>query len=218
MEREERRARAAQRAREDIVTAALEVLAEVDIAACRVEEIADRAGYSPGALYTYFRSKEDLLVAALERMNDEITAPFEEPPDEPAEFVPALTRVITESLSFLGRYRALMFAMFAGGRMSMVAHIGAALPERLRMQRETMIAQVDAWMTRGVELGVLAPEPAPKTYMYALMSLVRGLVEQWLESEEEVPPADLAQRAMAMFLNGARKRDDDPGEENGSGT
>jgi len=55
-----RRAPAVRDTRERVLTAALEVFTDRGYAAATVEEIAERAGMTKGAVYYWFRDKEDL--------------------------------------------------------------------------------------------------------------------------------------------------------------
>lgn len=59
------------RTRALVLAAAREVFAERGIAAAALEEIADRAGYSRGAVYANFSTKEDLAMAVLDDWLDE---------------------------------------------------------------------------------------------------------------------------------------------------
>jgi AcrR family transcriptional regulator len=71
-----RAARAQRReAREELLAAALRVFARHGYREAGVDEIAAEAGYSKGALYWYFSSKEQLLQALLE---ERIDAPMRE--------------------------------------------------------------------------------------------------------------------------------------------
>ena len=63
-----RRAEAAQRhKREAIIEAAMRVFAEAGVESTSIRAIATRAGYTPGALYSYFDDKEALVSACLSR-------------------------------------------------------------------------------------------------------------------------------------------------------
>jgi AcrR family transcriptional regulator len=57
-------------AREELLTSALHVFARRGYDQAGVDEIASQAGYSKGALYWHFASKEELLVALLEERID----------------------------------------------------------------------------------------------------------------------------------------------------
>jgi len=64
LDRRTRRARAEQRdGREALLRAAVEVLSERGYRDASVYEIAARAGYSKGAFYWHFPSKDDLFFA-----------------------------------------------------------------------------------------------------------------------------------------------------------
>src|SRR3954447_22063302 len=76
LDRRTRAARAERRgARDELLAAALRVFASRGYQQAGVDEIAAAAGYSKGALYWHFSSKEDLLLALLE---ERIDAPMRE--------------------------------------------------------------------------------------------------------------------------------------------
>ena len=73
-ERRERLQRAqADARREHVLAAAREAFVELGLEGASLREIARRAGYTAGAIYRYFASKEDvyatLLAESLERLN-----------------------------------------------------------------------------------------------------------------------------------------------------
>jgi AcrR family transcriptional regulator len=75
--------------RDDILTAAREVLLERGAADLSLREIASRAGFSPGALYKYFAGKDDLISALAEKALGVLAQELESvptglPPDERA--------------------------------------------------------------------------------------------------------------------------------------
>ena len=89
-ERLDRRTRAARakglEGRDEILSAALRVFARRAYRQASVDEIADAAGYSKGALYWHFSDKEDLLLTLLEERVDapmrELVALLESAPPE----------------------------------------------------------------------------------------------------------------------------------------
>lgn len=64
-----------------ILAAAKEVFEEHGLEGANVREIAKRAGYTPGAIYSYFTSKEEiygaLLADSLERLNEAVSNSME---------------------------------------------------------------------------------------------------------------------------------------------
>src|SRR5215472_2564287 len=67
-----------ERTRQRLLDIAVEVFMEKGFARASVEEIAERAGYSKGAVYSNFASKEDLALAVLDRRNEQQLAVLSE--------------------------------------------------------------------------------------------------------------------------------------------
>jgi len=65
-----RRTRARQRTRDALITAAMRVFARDGYAGASVDAIAAQAGYTVGALYSNFATKQDLFLAVFERHCD----------------------------------------------------------------------------------------------------------------------------------------------------
>ena len=72
--REERR----EQTRERLIEAADELFRHVGFHPTTLDRIADRAGYTKGAVYSNFKSKEDLFFAVYERRADGVVAVVEE--------------------------------------------------------------------------------------------------------------------------------------------
>ncbi|HEX7735711.1 MAG TPA: helix-turn-helix domain-containing protein [Ktedonobacteraceae bacterium] len=105
---------------EQIIDAALRVFAEKGFARATNRDIAREAGITTGLIYYYFKSKEDLLKAALEERSPlQVMAHIpqellEQPPDV---FLPVLiTRVldVVENSSFVEMIRVLLPEMLHG--------------------------------------------------------------------------------------------------------
>ena len=62
-----------ERRRDDLIAAALQLVAEGGAQAATVRAIADRAGVTPGLIRHYFQTKEDLTRAAYHRLMDQMT-------------------------------------------------------------------------------------------------------------------------------------------------
>jgi AcrR family transcriptional regulator len=58
-----------------ILAATLELIAEVGVRDFRMDDVADRAGVGKGAIYRRYRSKDELVAAAVAALVSEITVP-----------------------------------------------------------------------------------------------------------------------------------------------
>jgi AcrR family transcriptional regulator len=63
------------RADRSIVSAALDVIAEQGVHAFRMDDVAERAGVGKGAIYRRYRSKDELVTAAVAELVSEIAVP-----------------------------------------------------------------------------------------------------------------------------------------------
>lgn len=96
--------------REHILQSARSAFFELGLERASLREIAKRAGYTAGAIYSYFQSKEDvyaaLLAESLERLNQHVSSaqlPLRLPPN-PAE-TPAANELRLRALAFFDFYR-----------------------------------------------------------------------------------------------------------------
>lgn len=146
--------------RTDVLAAAREVFAESGYHRASLEAIARRAGFSKGAVYSNFDSKDDLFLALLEPEADQmaglLTGLIKPTGDLDAD-IAALAEVI-ETLT-VSSPATLLFAEFrahaardhdlaarlAAIRTSMVAHVGELLVAELaRMDAVLLVSPADA--------------------------------------------------------------------------
>ena len=71
------RARRPEARPDEILDAALGAFSELGFAGARIDDVAARAGLSKGAVYLYFKSKEDLLMALVRRLADRVVGAAE---------------------------------------------------------------------------------------------------------------------------------------------
>lgn len=72
-ERQQRQGRASAMRREQLLDVAFGLFEEVGSQGFNMRDMAQRAGYTPGALYAYFRGKETILRALRQRVIDQLT-------------------------------------------------------------------------------------------------------------------------------------------------
>jgi AcrR family transcriptional regulator len=91
-----------ERTREDLVAAADELFTTRGFHATALDQIAARAGYTKGAVYSNFASKEDLFFAVFERRSEEMRRIIESlfAEHEPGD---ALDRLASETIERRGR-------------------------------------------------------------------------------------------------------------------
>jgi AcrR family transcriptional regulator len=191
--------------RERILDASAAVFQRVGFAAATMEEIARESEYSTGALYNYFKGKEEIFVAALEQATARFDGVF-------AEAVPA-------GLDFEHRLRWRMARItevaFATRGLIMVMNGGEGPPSlgayAPRVQQcEAQAPQLwEALLAEGQSEGCLRVDLAPRMLAEALMGMVKGVLAPMIVAPHP-PTLDVLQSATArlidLFLHGAQHR------------
>jgi len=170
------RAESKARTRRQLLDAAAKVFARKGFAGTSVEEIAETAGYSVGAFYSNFESKEQLLVELMVAQRSEriaaITAIFA-PPDQDLEAqLVSLTHLLAEIAD--------QGPAFAGPPGEFAIH-----PMRSPATRRAVTSQMrgQADELEGLLAGVLehqgvAPGVSSRTVTNVVLALVQGLVRR----------------------------------------
>ncbi len=97
-----------QQTREALLRAALELFVERGIDGPSLDAICERAGYTRGAFYVHFSSREDLLVGVMERILMEFTDSIIQTTDAGGDLVRSVTH-FAERVEALGRSDASPF-------------------------------------------------------------------------------------------------------------
>jgi AcrR family transcriptional regulator len=188
--------------RRALLDAARDVFGRRGYGGASLEEIADEAGYSRGALYHHFDSKEDLFLALLdERLTErvrEIDRAFSEGAETKEATVEQAQRAAREAVDAFRQnheWRALY--------LEFVAH--ADRDPRFRRQLALRAAACRDALTRVVqsradELGLKLPMPAEHLAV-AIEGLAHGLATQEMIDPDTVPD-ELFGTMLAYLLRG----------------
>jgi AcrR family transcriptional regulator len=186
--------------RTDLVRSAEAVFAEQGFAAASVEAIAERAGYSTGAIYSNFAGKEDLFLALLDERMTTRTEEIRRAIQPEADVDATLGRGAREFMQMLQQdpqWFLLLFEFWTYAarrpafRERFVEHyraIHAALTEVV----ETTVNRL------GIDLGVPPAEAA-----MVLKALSNGLALESIADPGAVPP-DLFARTLVLLARGTQ--------------
>jgi AcrR family transcriptional regulator len=149
-----RRYEANEKRREQVAKAALQTLVEVGVAGFTTKAIASRVGITDGTMFRHFGTKQDIVLAAMDRLGVEIEA----------SLVSQVSALVDLEAFF--RHRA----AFVGGEASVgrlifsdgLAHLaGEAGRERIREWRRTTLAYVRPRLMELHQQGQLQPHLDP---------------------------------------------------------
>ncbi len=189
--------------REQILLAAMQCFANKGFHKTTVQDICKAAQLSPGAVYSYFESKND-IIEALARTGEEMNQNLFDLADSQKYASPQA--MFSGALGlFLGQYKSPMFqtclrmdAMFLAEALSneQLANIGKRSYAKVRDR----ILQL---VTKAQETSEVDPALDPAAVTQVLFSLVQGLGTQILMNADEEPNIGAYQEAVTAILNGA---------------
>lgn len=208
------RSRAEQKAatREKLLRAAAEVIAEKGYRAASLDEIAERAGLTKGAVYSNFDSKEDLFFAVVEKFSvSPDLSMFADPatsfPDQLRAFALSVARLAASPDVRFQLPLELEFALLAGRD----ERARATAKTHHRFGRRSVAAFFEL---RAAESDIQLPMPAEE-FATALIALLRGLMQQQLIEPEAVSP-ELFADAVSLLFGASRpagRAESEPTEE-----
>lgn len=188
---------------DEIVAAALEVFGEKGFAAARLDDIAQRAGVSKGAIYLYFATKEDIFRAVVEQgVAPNLALVQAAIANNPTSF-PDLLR------SFVGALAGVISETPVGGIVKMVIGEAGNFPELARVWHDRLVSPALTAMSGAIAAaqarGELQPGD-PRQYAVSLIApLLLGVI--WRETFTPIgaDPFDipaLAEQHVELWLRG----------------
>lgn len=110
---QQRREREREELREQILDAAMNILVKEGYEAVTIRRLADEIAYTPGALYSYFKDKEEIIFALVQRATRHLTKFFQavESIQHPLERLWAIGRAYMKFAMEHQEYYDLMFIM-----------------------------------------------------------------------------------------------------------
>lgn len=195
------RAEAKARTREQLLEAAARVFAEKGFSGASVEEVAAAAGYSTGALYSNFASKDELFVVLMTARQTRRVAAAAETWRKAAtgdeEPLAVLGQLFVEQADHGAEFALLQAEFWLYAMRKPFAR--RALVERLTVQAEDVRQLLEAVMRRS---GVPASVP-PALVTTVVIALFQGLVRRRQLDPASVPE-DLFAQALQWLLRGLR--------------
>ena len=147
--------------REAILRAAIRAFARAGFQGATMSDVAAEAGYTAPSLYTYFRSKEELLDEVLSFLHAQVMRTFDEPCPSSLSFRQRLELMVQRQLELVDRERQLFLVL------QQFQASGAALPTRAARRCLTdfaaYMARLTSWVRQSAsdgDLGVHSAEDA----------------------------------------------------------
>ena len=182
-----------------ILDAAVAVFAEKGFFIARVSDIADRASVADGTVYLYFRSKEEILMTAINTAFDAFMRQARSELEQLTDPVDRLRRLAFLHLDALGSNRnlAVVFQMELRQSTRFLSEFSHHhMIEYLTLARTAI--------SDGQASGLFRPEMPAKIAANCFFGALDEMVTTWVLNEHDYRLSNVADTVVDIFTNGMR--------------
>lgn len=191
-----KRRRSATRAR--LLEGALEVFAERGFHGASVEDICDRAGFTRGAFYSNFASKDELVLALFQattdRLLEQIGALLPDLANQPGTLLDAVLGLLDETAPDQRQWHLI------STEFTLHALRSPEAAEALNRQRGMFRDQLTRLVEEITAAGDLQLSVPPEQFVRLVIALHEGARSQTLLEPESVPAGSLERTFLPMIL------------------
>jgi AcrR family transcriptional regulator len=200
----ERRERALAHARTDILDAAARAFARTGMHGTTVQDIAREAGYTAASLYTYFKSKQEILDALSNRLTDEYIQVFEEPVPSGLSFRQRFEMVLHRHLELVEKRRAILIT-FLGDEASGDLCGPQGHDRTFHTNFERRIERLAEWLEGNAKPEDLGDND-PHVVARLLFGMAFGLLHEWKGHVQKRSFVDYAPILTEFFFHGVSSK------------
>ncbi|HET6596150.1 MAG TPA: TetR/AcrR family transcriptional regulator [Anaerolineales bacterium] len=188
--------------KKQIIDAAEEVFTQKGFDQARMDDIAEETGLSKGTLYLYFKSKEDLIAAILDRVFQHEFRQFEAlnlTEMGAVDVIWKITDLITKDILGLQRLMPIIYQFLALAFRN--KHVQRALAKYINQYVDLLIPIIQ----RGVDSGEFRQVDAQETAI-AMGAILEGTLLLWVYDKSLVKPDYHIRSGMKLLLEGVQAR------------
>ena len=191
--REERRLLHQELSRTQLLDAAEEIFGQKGFHDTTLKEIADRADFSVGSVYSFFQNKDDLYVNVWLRRGAEFLPGFEESVASVKDGLEAIAKIVEFEVAFL-RARPSFSHLYLRTTGSLVPTSNEATSEKVLENAETVLQMQAEIIRRGQKIGdVRDGDPA------VLSRLLSSMVQAFQSVDPELNDTDTPSITLELF-------------------
>lgn len=187
--------------RREILEAAKRVFAQKGFAATTIDEIAQEAEFSKGAMYGYFEGKEDLFFSLIQEKMDDIEERLREVVESSDDPEIKINDLIETHLTFFEEDRD-FFQIIASEQPRLGAETESRLRENMKERCVRSLDLIEQVMLVGVSAGTLK-EIEPRFLATGLVGIIHAFTTNWILIGGKEPLTDMKPVILELFLNGA---------------
>jgi AcrR family transcriptional regulator len=185
-----------------IINAAEGVFTEKGFDQARMDDIAEETGLSKGTLYLYFKSKDDLIIAILDRMFQREFQHFEALKFTESSAIDAIwkiTELLTKDILSLQRLIPIVYQFLALAFRN--KYVQLALKKYINGYVDILVPIIQ----RGIDSGEFRQVDVREVAI-AMGAMIEGTLLLWVYDKTLVKPEHHIRSGMALLLEGVQAR------------
>jgi AcrR family transcriptional regulator len=186
--------------RETILEAAEQVFARRGYHQSKMREIAAQADFTPGSLYNYFRSKEDIFLALFDRRSEVLYRRLEACLDEELDFFSQIQRLGAVHVSFMDQHRS-FFTLFVSAGFGAQVSLPFSVSQRSGHEYQIYVEFLEELIAQGIAQQALR-KVNPKTAATAFLAMINSAIYEWCQQDPPVTFAHKLPEVLDLFFFG----------------
>lgn len=196
----------AEKTRESLLVAARTVFSRQGYASTTLEQVAQEAGVTRGAIYWHFGSKAELYLALLDQYASYSSNIVQAAALQGGSLVDILRRVFIRLLEAVETDAALREVMeLSLFKTERTSDLNAALQARQKSD-QALVDNLAQTMQAGMTSGELRSDLEPQDLARAYLAFQNGLIYLWLQNPQAFSLKETAPAMADIFLNGSAPR------------
>jgi len=191
----------AQQTRINILNAALAIFSRKGYESTRLEDIAETAGVTRGAIYHHFGGKEGLFLALLDDASTISNKAIQGAVSEGGSLLEVLSRILVYTFRLIEddkRFRQVMALSLSTTNLE-------ALASRRYQEADQLVTSISQILSGGIESGELRPDLDPQNAARALLGYQNGLALLWFSNRDTFSVKENAEAMAKIYLYGIAK-------------
>lgn len=185
-----------------IINAAEDVFTQKGFNEARMDDIADETGLSKGTLYLYFKSKDDLIIAILDRMFQREMKQMEgldQADLSAADAIWKMTEAVTNNILGFVRLVPIVYQFLA------LAFRNKYVQKALKKYINQYIDTITPIIERGIKSGEFRKVNAREVAI-AMSAIIEGTLLLWVYDRDLVEPEKHIRSGIKLLLEGVQTR------------
>lgn len=195
-----RKERDQQLRREDILNAAEHLFAQKGFHHTTMEDIAHAAEYGTGTIYLYFKTKDDLYEALLERKIGEYVAFVQERVNQAPDPLGKIRALVYAKLEYFDRHKE-FFRIYLMERSTVDSTLRRCVTKRREKMYYEHQAFVSDMLAKAMKVGAIR-KTDPAKLATVLTGAINPLLSEWIKNRSKDPVEDIGDFVMDVLMEG----------------